>query len=394
MRILFIASNFPHPNEPTRAVFNLNLARGLAAKHEIKVIAPVPWLNRWAKGQKSEASEGRDGHRIVEGIDVYHPTFYYSPKLFREYYGWFFWHSIRSTVWRILRFYTPDAVIGYWIHPDGDAAVRVAEIVGVPSAILVGGSDLLLLPLHEGRRRCIKNTLLRADAVLTVSDDLRAKAIEMGIDASKVHPYRQGVDTAYFAPGDQQQARRKIGVSLDAPMLLWVGRIVPVKAIEILIDACKALHARGVRFQLCLVGDGPLRGAMEARVATAGLRDCVLFAGAQPQDKLPDWYRAADLMVLPSWSEGLPNVLREAGACGTPFVASDVGGIPEIAETGRDLLVPAGDVTALADALAIGLSRQRPPMSISKSMSWAESADALVDVLRPLVIASQNKDHP
>ena len=119
-----------------------------------------------------------------------------------------------------------------------------------------------------------------------------------------------------------------------------------------------------------------------------------MFAGSQPQDRLPDWYRAADLMVLPSLSEGLPNVLREAGACGTPFVASNVGGIPELADSQCDRLVPVGDVAALAEAMATGLSRERPVVRAAKSKSWAESADALVDVIRPLVAASQHVDHP
>jgi teichuronic acid biosynthesis glycosyltransferase TuaC len=394
MRLLFIANDFPNPSDLTRAVFNLNFARGLAVEHEVKVIAPVPWSDSWIIRRQAHGSFGSNDHRVIDGIHVFHPTYYFIPKLWRQHYGWFFWQSIRGTVRRVLESYTPDAVIGYWIHPDGEAAVRAGEIAGVPAVVMVGGSDLLILSKQASRRECMRRVLRAADAVITVGEDLKAKAIELGTEPGRVHVCPRGVDVTRFFPGDQQLARRNVGVALDVPMLLWVGRMVPVKAVEVLIDACKELRARGVRFQLCLVGDGPLRGALEARVATAGLRSCVTITGSQPQERLPDWYRAADLMVLPSWSEGLPNVLREAGACGTPFVASNVGGIPELADPQSDLLVPVGDVAALAGALATGLTRNKPELRAAKSKSWAESAEGVVDVIRPLVATSQNADHP
>jgi len=104
---------------------------------------------------------------------------------------------------------------------------------------------------------------------------------------------------------------------------------------------------------------------------------------------LPDWYRAADLTVLPSRSEGLPNVLRESLACRTPFVASNVGGIIEIADPGSSLLVPPEDHSALADAIAQALARWggRNDSIAPVFPTWVEAADCLVRILQPYVTA-------
>ena len=103
------------------------------------------------------------------------------------------------------------------------------------------------------------------------------------------------------------------------------------------------LQSRSIDPHLYLVGDGPLCRDLVARAVALGVSARVTFAGPKLHDELPEWYRAADLTVLPSRSEGLPNVLRESLACGTPFVASNVGEINEIADSRFSLLVPPKD---------------------------------------------------
>jgi glycosyltransferase involved in cell wall biosynthesis len=207
--------------------------------------------------------------------------------------------------------------------------------------------------------------------------------IDHGIDADKVHVWQRGIDAGRFSPGDRTEARRRLGLPVAGSVLLWVGRIVPVKGLDVLLRACLLLRQRDLAFRLYLVGDGELRGALEAQVQGLGLAGTVSFMGAQPHDQLPDWFRAADLTVLPSLSEGLPNVLRESLACATPFVASRVGGIPEMASEPFDRLVPPGDPEALAEAIAYKLlaPSQQPPTA-ARTRSWEEEAESLVEILR------------
>jgi glycosyltransferase involved in cell wall biosynthesis len=309
----------------------------------------------------------------------------------RSQYGWFFWQSIRRTVNRLLETFKPDAILGYWAHPDGEAAVGVARFLRVPGVVMVGGTDVLLLTEGRRRRDCILKVLREADAVVTSSADLKAKLVDFGIGADKVHVNYRGLDISLFFPGNKEEARKSLGVPLDARILIWVGRMVPVKGLDVLVDACRRLFIRGPNFRLYLVGDGPLRKVLTLECRRRGLSEIVTFVGSQPHNQLPDWYRAADLTVLPSRSEGLPNVLRESLACGTPFVASRVGGIPEIAEEPANLLVPPNNPQSLAEAIRQKLTQADCAKREFRSTSWGDSADSLVHVIRHLVsIKGQN----
>jgi glycosyltransferase involved in cell wall biosynthesis len=112
--------------------------------------------------------------------------------------------------------------------------------------------------------------------------------------------------------------------------------------------------------QLAILGQGELQPRLKALASTLRCASAVVFHGSKPQETLPDWYRAADLFALPSDSEGVPNVLLEACACGLPYVASNVGGIHEIADRGHGTLVPVGDVAPLAQAMEAMLNEKRP----------------------------------
>ena len=387
MRLLFIANDFPSPGRPGKGVFNLNLARALAQKHEVKVVAPLAWLDAWPDTLRAIARGAVDlrsfGRSVADGFEVRYPHYYYPPGMLRNQYGWFYWQSVRRTVESLAKVSPPDAVVAYWAHPDGEAGVRAARRSGVRSAVIVGGSDVLLLTADPGRRRRVVGVLLATDAVLCVSRHLRDKVLELGVPGHKVHVWRQGVDTEIFHPGDQAAARRKLGLPEGAKAAVWVGRMHPVKGLDVLLEALAILRGRGVALHVYLVGDGELRERLEAQVRTLKLGEMVTFAGARPQDQLPDWYRAADITLLPSRSEGLPNVLRESKACGTPFVASKVGGIAEIADEGLDQLVAPEDPGALAAAIEAALGQPRPAATEVHSTSWSASADALIAILTP-----------
>jgi glycosyltransferase involved in cell wall biosynthesis len=388
MKLLLVTNNFPNRWQPTKGIFNLSLARALARRDEVRVIAPILW------GEELSARlRGHDAHVLrndTEGLEVAYPRFWYPPGVLHGKHDSFYWHSIRSTVRRVLARFQPDAVLSYWVHPDGAVANRIARLAGVPSGIIVGGSDVLVVPRRPRRRAGIVQTMEGADAILTVSQHLCNRVVSLGIDPGKVQVWRQGVDRDSFFPGDRVEARRRLGLPISGNLLLWVGRLVPVKGLDVLVRAARELRDRSVGYHLYLVGGGPLRAALEADVMQSGLAGQITFLGSKPPDQLPDWYRAADVTVLPSRSEGLPNVLRESLACGTRFVASDVGGVAEIARPDEDRLVPPDDPAALAEALVVAIEDGSNAVSHSFApTSWEESAEHLVRIFLPLVEQSK-----
>jgi glycosyltransferase involved in cell wall biosynthesis len=147
---------------------------------------------------------------------------------------------------------------------------------------------------------------------------------------------------------------------------------------------------KAISFRLSIIGEGPLCNALKAQVATSGLDKCVAFKGSVPHSSLPDWYRASDLFVLPSRSEGVPSVLLEASACATPWVASEVGGIPEIADLGLSRLTPAEAPSALAVAILESLNSHSRLLSNSPR-SHAESVDELGAFLESTITRTKEK---
>ncbi len=379
MRILAITNLYPRPGRETFAAFNRQQFAALAEGHELAVVAPVPWTEEWADRRIGRAVPGAD--TSPSGIAIRHPRFYFTPKILRPWYGEFFLASIRAGVRRLIEEFRPDAVLGCWAHPDGWAAARLAREAGLPCVIKVVGSDVLVAGRGGRRGARVAEALRSADAVVAVSRHLAAEVVAKGVDPARVRVVPSGLDASLFSPGDRGEARARVGLDGDdRPVILFVGNLLLSKGAGVLLEAMKApaLGRSGAR--CILVGRGKDEARLRAMVAKAGLAARVRFAGPRPHRDLPDWYRAADVVALPSFSEGIPNVLLEASACGRPFVATRVGGIPEIADRAASRLVPPGDPGALAVAIAEVLGWGPGPASTWSS--WAESAELLAGVLR------------
>jgi glycosyltransferase involved in cell wall biosynthesis len=188
----------------------------------------------------------------------------------------------------------------------------------------------------------------RTDRVLALSEPQRAELLAHAIappDRIAVVPL--GLDLARFGTVDRSEARRRLGIPPNQPVIVAAGRMVPIKRLDRLVDAF-ALVRRGRPAHLYLIGDGPERAAVEARVGTAGLGDDVTFVGWV--DEVADWYAAADVVALSSDREGTPLALIEAAAAARPVVATAVGGVPDVVADGETgFVVPASDVRAFAE---------------------------------------------
>jgi glycosyltransferase involved in cell wall biosynthesis len=168
--------------------------------------------------------------------------------------------------------------------------------------------------------------------------------------------------------------------------------MVYVKGLDVLLTAASLLRGRIKRFRLYLLGDGVERRTLESLAARGGLDEFVRFVGYVDHSALPLWFRAANVVVLPSRSEGIPNVLLESIACGTPFVASDVGGIAEIADKRLDRLVRPDDPQALASAIAAALSDSQMAIRRWLPPSVEDAADQLGATLQSLTLSGRSKN--
>ena len=206
-----------------------------------------------------------------------------------------------------------------------------------------------------------------------------------------VHP---GVDLESFTPGDQATARAALGIRPDALVLLFVGRIQPLKAPDVLVRAAAHMIAEdpGLRQRLVVaICGGPSGSGLEHPTALAdlardlGIADIVRFEPPGDRARLTQWFRAADATVVPSHSESFGLVAVESQACGTPVVAAEVGGLRTAVADGRSgILVPGHDPLLWARALrridtpeaALLAAGAR---SHAEQFSWARTADGLLD---------------
>jgi glycosyltransferase involved in cell wall biosynthesis len=395
MRVLALTSLYPTPFHPHRATFNRQQFRALADEHEVRVIAPIAWTGEWSARRRVQRGTASpmppERRRVFDGIVVDHPRFAFTPRILRGRHGGFMAQSVGECFREAVARFRPEVVLGCWAYPDGWAAVRLAREAGLPVAIKVHGSDLLTIQSQRARRRRTIEALAEADAIIAVSRGLADQAIVYGAAPSRVHVVHNGVDDGIFYPGPRDAARARLGLTGSVPLILFIGNLVGVKAPDVLIEALGVLARAGCRFECALIGDGPLRGPLRSRIHSLGLGASVRLVGPRAQDELPWWYRSADLLVVPSRSEGIPNVLLEAEACGTAFVASHVGGIPEIAPP--EALVPPGDSQALAERIARFLDpRTRPTTGLTRRPSnWLDSARALAGVLRGIVASAASE---
>jgi glycosyltransferase involved in cell wall biosynthesis len=222
-------------------------------------------------------------------------------------------------------------------------AMLAAHIMNIEFSFTVHGPDEFY---HVGEQQ-LEKKFSAANFIVCISDFAKSQVMKYTAftEWNKIHINYLGVDTALFSPTSS-------AANNDTPILLCVGRLVNAKGQGVLLQAAKILIERGIRFHLQFVGDGPDKASLEQFSAAHQLSAQVNFLGKVNHDQIQTLQQKADIFVLPSFAEGIPIVLMEAMACGTPCVTTHITGIPELFTHDYDgLLVRPGNALMLADAL-------------------------------------------
>ncbi|HET9071442.1 MAG TPA: glycosyltransferase [Acidimicrobiales bacterium] len=247
----------------------------------------------------------------------------------------------------------PEAIhANYWL--SGVAGHRLKHELDVPlvstfhtlDRVKAEASPEEIRSAEPARRAQAEAEIVGCSDVILASCSVEAAQLTelYGADPERIEIVAPGVDHAYFGPGDRVQARRAIGMPGEDPLVLFVGRIQPLKGLRVVVEALAGLQRAGgrpARATLVVVGgpsgpEGPAELArIEARVAELGLGDRTRFVAPQPHEMLATYLRASDVCVVPSRSESFGLVALEAAACGVPVLASAVGGLVTLVEDGR-----------------------------------------------------------
>lgn len=372
--VLVLTTQFPNPRFPHWATFNRQQIDALASFCRLGVVAPVPWTDLLGADAWRRAPQRQP-------YPVHWPIFWYLPRIQRAWHGrsllWSAWPTLR----RLAAQLRPQVLLATWLFPSGWAGMHAARRLGLPFALKVHGSDVMAFQKDPRRLPYLQQALAAARAVVAVSRSLAQEVVRLGAEPQRVHLIGNGLNQSLFTPGDRGQARRRLGLDPAGRLLLFVGRLVPVKGLEVALRALDQLP--GV--QLLVVGQGPLEANLKALAQDLRVGERVIWVGTQPHQEVPLYMAAADAVVLPSRAEGDPNAVLEALGCGRPVVAARVGGVPELVhEGGQGALFQAGDSAGLARAVRRVLDRDWDPAEISARVagrSWRASAAALLAVL-------------
>ncbi|HEX8442870.1 MAG TPA: glycosyltransferase [Allosphingosinicella sp.] len=383
LRVLTLSTLFPNAAQPTLGVFVERQTLGLAAfpDVEVQVVSPVglpPWplsLHPHYSGRARLANK-----EPWKGVTVHRPRFRVLPRIGEGATARLMARALLPALRDLRKSFPFDVIDAEFFWPDGPAAMHLSRALGVPFSVKARGADIQYWGYRRGIAAQIQAAGEAAAGLLAVSKALKGVMIGLGMpDTIRVH--HTGVELDRFRPIDRAAAKSRLGVA--GPLLVSAGALIPRKGQAITIRALERLPGA----TLILVGEGADRPALERQIRAAGLETRVRLLGSRPHSELPELLGAADVMVLPSSSEGLANVWIEALACGTPIVISDVGGAGEVLSDESAGRIVAGEPDAIAAAVRDLLAAVPDPRAVRRSaerFTWERNAAELREHLRAI----------
>ncbi len=368
MKVWVITALFPTKGEPYRGAAIWSTLRELSSYCDVEAYCP---LARYPAGLGPKNFRYFPQHAETEryGIASHTVEYFAIPWLTRTTNGRTLYRALRQRVAAP----APDVILSFYIYPEAYAAVRLGKALGVPVVVGSRGSDLRKIEANPFIRKMTSTAVRKAAAVLCVSEDLAEIAGKLGAPRENVHTIRNGVDDSVFHVRGQKQARAELGLEIKGRLVLFVGWLSALKGVPQLLEATASLNRReGADWQLALVGEGAIEPDLRRQAQELGIAERVRFVGAQNAQQISTWMNASDFLCLPSESEGCPNVVVEALACGTPVVANAVGGIPELVNERSGVLMPANTAAAIAEALeaAAGKTWDREQIARENLRTW------------------------
>ncbi len=325
--VLTFTSLYPNQVQPRHGIFVENRMKELVKQHpvDLTVVAPVPWFPFKGKRFSQYGTFASVPKKeIRHNFTVYHPRYLVIPKVGMSLAPALMALSLFPFIKQLHKQHSFDLIDGHFFYPDGVVATLFGKLLKLPVINTARGNDITLYPKYTLPRVMIKWAIENSNAVISVCKFLSDKINALGVNQPNNLVMRNGVNLALFQPQNREEMRKELGLSSFT--LISVGHFIERKGHHYVIDAVNQLPD----CKLILIGDGPMESQLKTQVEKLGLNDRVIFTGGLKQQQLPDYYSAADCMVLASSREGWANVLLESMACGTPVVATRISGTPEV----------------------------------------------------------------
>jgi teichuronic acid biosynthesis glycosyltransferase TuaC len=366
VNILVLTEMYPRVTDPTAGAFVHHECLALRRRgFDFRVLSPLPYAPRILWNNPKWRSLGLVSRGDAwDGIPVRYPRYVRPPGAFYRGCSPFAMFPALFASFRTWFHQNPfDLIHAHGLLPCGMAALLLSKTFHLPCVCHARGSDVNTYPRESKANFLLTRYVIEnCDVPLAVSKDLADKMTSMARVPRKVAVLYTTVDTHLFtAPRDRDRLRHDLGIPSGTFVAIYVGDVSREKGVLDLMEAWKGIRQTLPACLLVVVGEGPLSGRLTRLVP--GVRMC----GRRPHAEVASWMQASDVLLLPSYSEGLPTVVAEAMACQLPIVASSVGGIPEaIVHEQNGFLIRPGDRRALASSIRILAERRSLAMAMGK----------------------------
>lgn len=364
-RILIITNLYPLPWQPTRAMFNFQQFGYLEEKADVYYLIPVALPDWWKHRNQLDNVEK----------NIKYVPYIYIPKFGRRFYGKLMQWSLNVVANSWIKNISPAKILASWAYPDAIAAVEIAKKFNTEFYLKVHGSDINMHATFPERAKQITAMASHAKGILSVSQDLANKMVDMGINKDKIHVIYNGVNLEKFIPKPADS---------ESPYIVFIGNLKHDKGVVELLNAFIKIHKQFPDLHLRYIGSGNMTAKLQETINKHQLHEKVKLEGIKAHDELPDIIAQATLLALPSYNEGVPNVVLESMACATPVVVTRVGGIPEVVTKETGIIATEITSDAIACCLQEALEKSWDFLAIrahAESFSWTKNTEELANML-------------
>lgn len=354
-KILALSFLFPNRTMPDHGIFVQNRLVALQRYADIKVINPIAWSPLHARLKRFKHYADIPTIDTIGGIEVHHPRFFSIPGHLKSMEALSYRLAVSPVVERIRESFKFELVDLHWTYPDLPTGIWLANQYDKKLLLTIRGLAAFYRSGDLVRAEMVRRGIVKSDRIICLSGEIREITDRITGQPEKSYVVRNGVDVDQFQFMPQSVARTELGIPMHEKLVVSVGSLIYEKGFDLIIMAFSELVKKGGKsdLRLYIIGsEGPAgnyRAELLQLVEKHDLSEHVIFLGQVPNSELKSWYNAADIFCLASRTEGSPNVLTEALACGCPSIATNVGSVQEIMESEKDLgiCIPGSEIDSL-----------------------------------------------
>ena len=383
MKVIWITSLFPSGSNTTKGIYLYRTVKTLSKYYDISVLCIFPAVppilkmiekpfeaiktyKYWRKNYPKKPSAPKD----LNPSSIHYIRYWRMPRLlFNHLEGYFAYFKAKKIIDGLI---TKDTILhSNWIFPSGQLAKIISKKYNIPYTVALLGSDVHRLKHNSTYWYFAKDVIDNAKIVCSVSQQLIEKCIEekIQVDMDKVFYIDNIYDENIFSIKDKNITRKELNLTGEDKIILYAGDLVDIKNVDTLIKAFSEILKIDHDYKLFISGAGFKEKYLKKLVVQLRLDDNISFLGNICQEDLINFMNAANVLCLPSKNEGMPNVIIESLLCGTPVVASNVGGIPTIVKHGENgYLFEPLETSELTNLLIESLTRNWDRQRIRKSV--------------------------